>query len=163
MTNTPKLSRYQEVMFKAREDLVTVEPAITAKELRTVFRETILKHGGRRAGDQYAVPAGEPVNGRQPFFRFDVIATGYGRNNCTITLDRWNASNPPESARAWLEEHMHPYTRRASEKIRGTYWLTLPGNSDYTQATVRRADVAEVLGKWIPQERQWQVGRGEQR
>lgn len=132
---------------------------ITAKELRTVFRETILEHGGRRAGDQYAVPAGEPVDGRQPFFRFDVIATGYGRHNCTITLDRWNATDPPESSRAWLEENLWKYTHRATEKVQGVYWLTLPGSSSYTQATIRRADVAEVLGKWIPQEKQWQVGR----
>lgn len=51
---------------------------------------------------------------------------------------------------------MHPFVQRAVLSIRkGNYWMTLPGVSSYTAATVLRTDVAEVLNAWIPQEKQW--------
>lgn len=129
----------------------------TAKELRTAFHEAIREHGGRRTGGYYAVPAGSPVNGRQPWLSFRINPNGYGPSACTIVLDRWNAADLPTPARDWLKEHIHPFIERAVLSIRkGNYWMTLPGTSSYTSATVLRTDVAAVLDVWIPQEKKWQ-------
>lgn len=78
----------------------------TAKELRATFHEAILSHGARRTGGYYTVPVGDPVDGRQPWLGFRINPNGYGRSACTIVLDRWNASDPPEAARDWLKEHV---------------------------------------------------------
>ncbi|MBE4716758.1 hypothetical protein [Pseudarthrobacter sp. AB1] len=129
----------------------------TAKELRATFHEAILDHGGRRTGGYYTVPVGGPVDGRQPWLSVRVNPNGYGPSACTIVLDRWNASDPPESARDWFQEHVYPFVKSAVHSIRkGNYWMTLPGISSYTSATVLRTDVAAVLDVWIPQEKQWQ-------
>lgn len=129
----------------------------TAKELRTAFHEALLSHGGRRTGGYYTVPVGNPANGRQPWLSFRINPNGYGPSACTIVLDRWNAADPPAPARDWLKEHVHPFIERAILSIRkGNYWMTLPGTSSYTAATVLRADVGAVLDVWIPQEKKWQ-------
>lgn len=128
----------------------------TAKEVRAAFHEAIIRHGGRRTGGYYAVPVGNPVEGRQPWLSFRLNPNGYGPAACTIILDRWNASDPPETAPAWLEENLYPFVKSAVLSIRkGNYWMTLPGVSSFTSATVLRSDVAAVLAVWIPQEKQW--------
>lgn len=128
----------------------------TAKELRAAFHDAIVAHGGRRTGGYYTVPVGSLEDGRQPWLSFRINPNGYGPSACTIILDRWNASNPPESARDWLTEHVHPFVERAILSIRrSNWWMTLPGLNDYTAATVLRTDVAAVLAVWIPQEKLW--------
>lgn len=131
----------------------------SVKELRAVFHEAILRHG-RRTGGYYTIPVGGLIEGRQPWLSLSLNPTGYGRSACTIVLDRWNATDPPESAREWLKEHIYPFVNSAVRSIRkGNYWMTLPGISSYTCATVLRTDVAAVLDVWIPQEKQWHLDR----
>lgn len=138
---------------------MTTTTTVPVKALRASFHQAILRHGGRRTGNHYTVPVGAPVNGRQPWLRMQVVPTGYGRNNCTITMDRWNASDAPEAGEEWLKENIWPFTRRATENL-GSYFLSLAGVGSYTSAVVRRADVAEVLDAWLPQEEKWQRGKG---